>query len=66
MARMQILLWTDGNVSGILDPKILDPPFEVGVHICPILAVTAIIWSLLARQSASGAFRAAASGTSDA
>jgi hypothetical protein len=22
----------------ILDPKILDPPFEVGVHICPILA----------------------------
>jgi hypothetical protein len=50
----------------ILDPKILDPPFEVGVHICPILAVTAIIWSLLARQSASGAFRAAASGTSDA
>jgi hypothetical protein len=33
----------------ILDPKILDPPFEVGVHICPILAVTAIIWSLLAK-----------------
>jgi hypothetical protein len=32
----------------ILDPKILDPPFEVGVHL-PYSSETAIIWSLLAK-----------------
>jgi hypothetical protein len=50
----------------ILDPKILDPPFEVGVHICPILASNGDHLVFVGRQSASGAFRAAASRTSDA
>jgi hypothetical protein len=40
IAGCGVVMWT------VFDPKILDPP---GVHICPILAVTAIIWSLLAK-----------------
>jgi hypothetical protein len=35
---MQILCGQTVMFPVILDPKILDPPFEVGVHICPILA----------------------------
>jgi hypothetical protein len=36
MAHVQILCGQ--TVMFPCDPKILDPPFEVGVHICPILA----------------------------